>query len=215
MNDKLEAATTQDKWGFCSWSKGVHNYPTPAILHGPDQPPAITHAEKCYTICNELFQRPPPLPTTYNINLTTHNPNELPFEQITVTEVKEALFGASAKAAPGHSQIPYKVLRWAWSSVADYITALMQKCLQNRYHPKTWCWAIAIALRKPRKPDYSNPQVYCLIQLLEYLGKVLESIVTSHLSYLVGRHNLVPGNQFGGCSHSSTMDAILAFTNNI
>ena len=97
----------------------------------------------------------------------------------------------------------------------EYIVALIRHCLGNGYHPKDWRKAIAVALRKPRKPDYSLPRAYRLIQLLECLGKVLEAIVAKRLGYLVGRHNLVPGNQFGGRSHYSTTDAILSFTHDI
>jgi len=32
---------------------------------------------------------------------------------------------------------------------------------------------------------------------------------------LVGKHNLVPDNQFGGRSNNSTADAILTFTNDV
>jgi len=55
--------------------------------------------------------------------------------------------------------------------------ALMQKCLETGYHPKAWCKAIAVALGKPNKPNYSNPRAYQLIMLLECLGKVLKKVI--------------------------------------
>ena len=213
--DKVEEAQTKDIWSFRAWSKGARNYPTPAISRGPNQSPAVTHKDKCDAIRNELFQPPPPLPTEFHTDLTTPHPDDFAYEQITKTEVREALFNASTKTAPGYSQTTYKVLRWAWSDADDYFVNLMRKCLNNGYHPKEWRRAIAVALRKPRKPDYSQPRAYRLIQLLECSGKILESIVAKRLAYLVGRHNLVPGNQFGGRTHSSTSDATLAFTNDI
>jgi ribonuclease HI len=91
----------------------------------------------------------------------------------------------------------------------------MQKCLRNGYHPKTWRKAIAIALPKPNKPDYSNPRAYRLITLLECLAKVLERIVAKRLTFLAGKLNLVPTNQFGGRSNCSTDDAILTFISDV
>ncbi|KAJ6593028.1 hypothetical protein B0H19DRAFT_871656, partial [Mycena capillaripes] len=112
------------------------------------------------------------------------------FQDITENEVCEAIFESSVNTAPGDSQVTYKVIHWAWQVASTEIHALMKKCLRNGYHPREWRKAIAVALRKPRKPDYSNPRAYRLIQLLECLGKVLEKIVTRRLSYLAGRHNL-------------------------
>ena len=91
----------------------------------------------------------------------------------------------------------------------------MQKCLETGYHPKAWCKAIAVALGKPNKPNYSNPRAYQLIMLLECLGKVLKKVIAWRLTFLVGKYNLVPDNQFGGRSNSSTADAILIFTNDV
>ena len=91
----------------------------------------------------------------------------------------------------------------------------MKKCLRNGYHPKSWRKAIAIALRKPNKPDYSNPRSYRLITLLECLAKILERIVARRLTYLAGKLNLIPPTQFGGRSNCSTDDAILTFLTDV
>ena len=107
--------------------------------------------------------------------------------------------------------------KWAWNNETGqkHITALLQKCLRHGYHPKSWRKAVAIALRKPNKPDYSNPRAYRLITLLECLAKVLERIVANRLTFLAGELNLIPPNQFGGRSNCSTDDAILTFITDI
>jgi len=132
-------------------------------------------------------------------------------------EIEEAIAGASASSSPGYTQISYQAIKWAWENptFSQYTTALMQKCLATGYHPKAWRKAIAVALRKPNKPDYSNPSAYRLITLLECLGKILEKVIARRLTFLVGKHNLVPDNQFGGSSNSSTADAIHTFTNDV
>ena len=213
--DCVEGAKTGDIWKFRKWSQGIRNYPTPAIYRGPDTPPATTHSEKCDAIRDELFQPPPPLAQEFEPNLTDPNPDDFEHAPVTWTEVRDAIFNSSTKTAPGFSQIPYTVVRWAWGAADNYILALMRKCMENGYHPKEWRRAIAVALRKPRKPDYSQPRAYRLIQLLECLGKVLEHIVAKRLSFFAGKANLIPGTQFGGKANYSTTDAVLSFTNDI
>ena len=139
-----------------------------------------------------------------------------PFEKITLNEVGEAINATSLSSAPGYSQMNYQVVKWAWRSDngKQYILLLMRKCHEAGYHPKAWR-AIVVALRKPGKPDYSNPRAYHLITLLECLGKILQKIVARQLTFLAGKQNLVPVNQFGGRSNSSTTDALLTFTNNL
>lgn len=132
------------------------------------------HADKCDTIRNELFQPPPQLEEDFSLNLNNEDPNDLEFQELMQTEIREAIFNASTNTAPGVSQIPNRVICWAWQVAGKYITALMRQCFQVGYHRREWQQAIAVALQKPRKPDYSNPRAYRLIQLLECLGKVLE-----------------------------------------
>ncbi|KAJ7706796.1 hypothetical protein B0H17DRAFT_886419, partial [Mycena rosella] len=117
------------------------------------------------------------------------------FQDATFNEVREATFDASINIAPGHTQISYKVIRWAWSDASVEIYMLIKRCLRNGYHPplrdpREWRKAIPVALRKLREPDYSNLRAYRLIQLLKCLGKILEKVVAPRLTYLAGRHSL-------------------------
>jgi len=215
--NKLEEAESSDIWEFQKWSKGSRNYPTPPISTGAGNPKAVSHKDKCEAIRRELYQPPPQLDTEYNPNLTDRLPDDIPFTAITHTEVDEAITSVSANTAPGPSQISYQAVKWAWQNPTCklYIEALMRRCLETGYHPKAWRKAVAVVLRKPNKPDYSNPRAYRLITLLECFGKILEKIVARRLTFLAGSLNLVPDNQFGGCSNSSTADAILSFTNDV
>lgn len=189
--------------------------PVPAINRGPDKPPAVQHAEKCDALRDELFQPPPPLPHIPEPDLTNANPQEFEFVDVTKEEVRAAIFEQGPNKAPGISQSPFKAIRWAWDEEADCITNLIRQCLRTGYHPKMWRKAIAIALAKPKKPDYSNPRAYRLIQLLDCLGKVLEKVVATRLSHYVAKYNIVPANQFGARPGSATEDAILTFVNDV
>jgi ribonuclease HI len=217
VNQTLETASTNDIWSFPKWSKGTRNYPTPPISQGDDQPKATTHEEKCEALRKELYQPPPTLNQEFSPDTTNRLDTDLPFIDVTPEEIRDAIFKNNANSAPGHSQITYQVLKWTWANAngQKHITSLMQKCLRNGYHPKSWRKAIAIALPKLNKPDYSNPRAYRLITLLECLAKILERIVAKRLTFLAGKLNLVPPNQFGGRSNCSTDDAILTFVSDV
>ena len=70
-------------------------------------------------------------------------------------------------------------------------------------------------LKKPNKPDYTQPRAYRLITLLECMGKLLEKVVAHRLTYLTGQYNLISGSQFGGRANSSTSDVIFTFVHDI
>jgi Reverse transcriptase (RNA-dependent DNA polymerase) len=217
VNKTLENASYSDIWSFPKWARGIRNYPTPPISQGNDRPRATSHEDKCEALRSELYQPPPPLDQIFEPDTSTRLENNLPFTDVTPEEVCDAIVLSKNNSAPGHSQITYQVLKWAWSNPngQKHILSLMQKCLRNGYHPKSWRKAIAIALRKPNKPDYSNPRAYRLITLLECLAKVLERIVAKHLTFLAGQLNLIPPNQFGGRSNCSTDDAIITFITDV
>jgi hypothetical protein len=63
-----------------------------------------------------------------------------------------------------------------------------------------------VVVHKPRKPEYTA-QVYRPIALLSMIGKALEAIVTTRLSYLVEAVRLLPANHVRGqrghlCEHA-------------
>ena len=47
-------------------------------------------------------------------------------------------------------------------------------------------------LKKPNKPDYSEPKAYWPIALLDILGKVLEIVISKRLVGLAERFGLLP-----------------------
>ena len=214
-NTTLAKAQPDEVWGFRKWASGIRSYPMPALDRGPNTTPATSHQEKCDTLRNTLYQPPPPLPDPIELDLSRREPNELPFQDITETEVHEALFSTNSNTSPGPSQISYTMLKWAWPIIRTELTTLIQKCLARGYHPQQWRRATAVALRKPNKPDYSKPRAYRLITLLECMGKLLEKIVAHRLTYMIGRYKLIAGAQCGGRANHATTDALLSFVHDL
>jgi hypothetical protein len=65
-----------------------------------------------------------------------------------------------------------------------------------------------VALRKPRKPDYTILKAYRPISLLPTVSKILEKIVARRLSFLAETYNLIPINHFGGRLKRSSEQAV-------
>jgi len=149
------------------------------------------------------------------MELIRAHPDDIAWEPVSYAEVHRAIFAPNQHKAPGPSQINYVALWWAWAADPVPIFLLVSKCADAGYHPQIWRKTVAVVLRKPKKPDYSNPHAYRLIQLEECLGKVLESVIARRLSHMIHEHNLVPATQFGGRPGSSTVDAALTFTHDI
>lgn len=59
------------------------------------------------------------------------------------------------------------------------IVNLTTQCIRIGYHPRTWKVTKRVVIRKPNKPNYSNPKAYRIICLLNCLGKIVEKVVTS------------------------------------
>jgi hypothetical protein len=52
-------------------------------------------------------------------------------------------------------------------------------------------------LRKPDKPDYTDPKAYRPITLLNTLGKALETVVTKRVRFLAEMYALLAHTQMG------------------
>ncbi len=83
------------------------------------------------------------------------------------------------------------------------------------YHPRPWREAVGIILKKQNKEDYSNPKSYRVISLLNCLGKVLERVFATRLSYLANTSPILDDSQIGGRKQRSSIDAALLLTNYI
>jgi len=68
----------------------------------------------------------------------------------------------------------------------------MQASLDIGYFPKAFRTSTTVVLRKPAKPDYMKSKAYRPIALENTLGKVLESVIATVVSYLTEAYELLP-----------------------
>lgn len=134
-----------------------------------------------------------------------------PFPDRTITE-REITNTASYKA-PGPDYIPNGVLKLAMGVPAflEAIKALINACYRQGYCPVHFKELITVALPKPGKSDYTSIKAYRPIVLLNTLGKAMESVIATRLSYH-GENGALPNQVIGGRKLRATEDVFLEQT---
>ena len=140
-------------------------------------------------------------------------PDPVPMiREIDKHEVIKAVRHPAADKAPGISGVPNRLLRHVVSPMALSITKLFQACFDLGYHPEHFKKANTIVLKKPNKPDYSEPKAYRPIALLDTLGKALETVISGRLTALAEKYNLLPQQQMGARKGRSVETALETIT---
>src|SRR5258708_23777112 len=210
---KVEEATSQNIWTFHKWTTTNQMYTSPPLDRGENNPPAVTHAQKCDTLRTHLFPEQPHLQEEPVPNMNG-NPEDIEYHSVMKREVKDAIFTATQLNAPGISGLTGRAWRWAWDILEDAMFNLVRLCVDSGYHPKIWRMSIAVALQKPNR-DYSKPRSYRLIQLLEVLGKTLERVQAWRLSYYTAKYSPFPSTQYIAINGRSAQDAVMTVTHDI
>ena len=125
--------------------------------------------------------------------LGTQYPTLVPIgDRISSNEVIKAITYPAADKAPGVLGIPNRFLRCVAPHIIDSLTRLFQAYFDLGYHLRFFKEANTVILKKPNKPDYSEPKAYRPIALLDTLGKVLEIVISKRLAGLAERFSLLP-----------------------
>ena len=157
-----------------------------------------------------------PLADTSDITATHTYPEPMPFNPtITKQQLERAIGKLAPDKAPGPDEITNRILKKNFGSLQTHLLALARACLDTGYFPSTFKKTLTIVLRKPNKPDYTKPNAYRPIALECTIGKILESIITELLSYLIETHDLLPANHFGARPQRTTEDAMMVLSENI
>ena len=115
----------------------------------------------------------------------------------------------SAKKALGPDKIGFAIIQQAYKAEPDIFEKIYSIFFHYGYHPQCWRKAVGIIIQKPKKDDYSNPESYRVIALLNCLGKVLEKIMAARLNYLANLGGLLHETQLGGRKQRSAIDTAL------
>src|SRR6266496_5809780 len=173
-----------------------------------------TNQQKINTLKKIFFPSPPPadlsdIPDTNYPDPMSMNPN------ITITQVKQAIDKLAPNKAPRPDEIPNHILKQCLSTLQHHILMLAQQSISTGHFPQPYRETIALVLHKPNKPNYMKPNAYHPITLENTIGKVLESIMANHISYLCETFNLLPKHHFGSWPGCTTEDAMLILSESI
>lgn len=142
-------------------------------------------------------------------------PSTIPLEPFNLRDIDQAITRLAPYKAPGPSGIPNVAIKSAQSFLSPILLRILEASLALGHFPAPWRIYSTVTLRKPGKSDYTVPKAYRPVALEETLGKVLESVIATRLSFLAEGHQLLPPTQFGGRPGRTTTDAILFLTQKV
>jgi hypothetical protein len=122
--------------------------------------------------------------------------NQLPMAPLFITEVKDAVFKNNSPKAPGIDGLPASVWQQLWPVIQNKVYCLFKRSLEEgiagledrQDHP----------LAQIEQRDYSILDAYRPTSLLAALGKALELVIATRISYFAAECGLLPYNHFGG-----------------
>ena len=194
-------------WKAARYTKPGDSYSNIPLLKTGDGE-AREDEDKATLFLNTFF----PQPASHETPNEGHPPLQIPWNPITENEIQRSLERAKGASAPGGDGLPMLVWKKIWPSTSTAITKIFRAATALGHHPKAWRRAVIVVLRKPGKPDYTVPNAYRPISLLNTLGKLLESVMARRLTYYAERYNLLPDTQFGGRPGRTTEQALLILT---
>ena len=202
-------------YGKSKSTQPTYNIATSSLIPTLDDH-AATHEDKVETLTRTFFPPPPPADLTDIAWSNRDFPLPVPYEpSITVEQIQAAVRRAAPKKAPGPDGISNRVIRKALPLIEHHLQALMQASLDIGYFPKAFRTSTTVVLRKPAKPDYMKSKAYRPIALENTLGKVLESVIATVVSYLTEAYELLPKGHYGARPGRSTEDALMILSERI
>lgn len=129
-------------------------------------------------------------------------------KEVSTEEIQSIISGLRPDKSPGSDAIPNRFLKAMGCPLAEVLKNLTNACFRAEYFPKQFRHARTIILRKPGKPNYSNPGAWRSIALLNTLGKISETVLAQKITETAETNKLLPPCQMGNRKHRSTETAL-------
>ena len=85
-------------------------------------------------------------------------------------------------------------------------------CINLGHWPNYFKCSFIVIIPKPNKMAYDYPKSFCLIALLNILGKLIKKVTAERLQFLVVRNNFIHSSQLDSLKFKSTTDVVVALT---
>ncbi|KAJ5642579.1 hypothetical protein N7490_006579 [Penicillium lividum] len=186
-------------WRVSKWARNreASGGVIPALKKMDDQL-AESNEEKAQVLREAFFPRPPQADLDDIARAKVKQ--QLQFPPISEQEVTDLIRRAPPDKAPGPDEIPNRVWKLALAS-SDFIrilSSIFDACVRTGYNPRHFQQSITVALRKGGPRNFRKPKSYRPIALMNTLGKLLEAVIASRISWAVEEHHLLPDTHLGG-----------------
>ncbi|KAJ6439009.1 reverse transcriptase [Purpureocillium lavendulum] len=203
------AESPESLWRIAKCARNRHSQTsaiTPALQDPATAATAITPGEKAELFRKVFFPKPP------DANLddidTAVYVDQISLPPIAEQEVEDAIRNAVPLKAPGPDGIVNRALQIASPWIRQHLTRIFNQSLSLRYCPQHFRSSTTVVIRKPGKDNYTAPKSYRPIALLNTIGKIMDAIVATRLSYIAETYQLLPATHMGGRKLRSTEHAL-------
>ncbi|MBW0472934.1 hypothetical protein O181_012649 [Austropuccinia psidii MF-1] len=136
----------------------------------------------------------------------------LDFPPITSDEIETPIQELSNKKAPGPDSIPNELIKLAKSLLTPHLLCLYNSCFERGEYPSNWKEASMAIIRKMAKDNYTDPNSYRPIALLNTLSKLFEKIINNRLAYWAHQANAIHPGHIGGRLGRSINDGFVTLS---
>jgi hypothetical protein len=141
----------------------------------------------------------------------TPNPPTSPMVAVSIDETEFLIKRLKNRKAPGIDGISNLTLKKLPDTGVEYLTNILNACLEQQYFPDSWKIADIILLPKPGK-NLKLPENHRPISLLPTMSKILERAIKSRLQIIIDEKKLIPDEQHGFRKGHSTIHQLLRTT---
>ena len=129
-------------------------------------------------------------------------------------EFKQALTKCNNSSALGSDKLTWRHFKIILKQdvCLSYIINIANTCINLEHWPDHFKCSTTVIIPKPNKPAYNNPKYFCLIILLNTIGKLIEKVITKRLQFHIINNDFVHPSQLGGLKFKSTTDAGIVLT---
>lgn len=144
-------------------------------------------------------------PSPLSPHAATYEVEEL---SLTVQEVISCMKTFNPKKAPGPDHLTADICFQFILTFPDFMTALLNRCLEVGHFPTCWKVAAICLIPKPGKSDPSLPSSFRPIGLLPVFGKLFEKLFLRRFTHGCITGNRWSSRQYGFRQQTSTTHAI-------